>query len=163
MQISQRGIDFIKSHEGWSATPYDDGAGYMTIGYGHLIKRGESFGTITREQGEEILRQDIQWAVNNVNRLVKVPITQAMFDALVSLQFNWGDFPSSLALKRLNAGDYAGAAQRISEHPITGGGKVLRGLVRRRKEESALFRSEGFPDGSNPTPPRPKNTASRQK
>lgn len=162
MQLSQSGLNLIKSFEGWSAKPYDDGAGYMTIGYGHLIKPGESFGTITREQGEQMLAADAAYYVNLVNRVVKVPLTQSMFDALVSLAYNWKDFPSSVALQRLNAGNYAGAAQRISEHPITGGGKVMNGLVKRRKAEAALFRSEGFPDGSNPTKPRAK-TATRQK
>lgn len=148
MNLSQRGIDFIKQFEGWVATPYNDGAGNLTIGYGHLIKRGEHFDSLTRAQGEDLFRQDLQVYVDLVNRLVNVPLTQSQFDALVSLAYNWGDFPSSVALKRLNAGDYAGAAQRISEHPVTSNGIVLNGLIRRRRDEAALFNSDGSPDGS---------------
>jgi lysozyme len=161
MRLSQQGLEFIKQWEKFVDHPYDDGAGYLTIGYGHLIKPGEKFGRITHQQALEILARDVAIYENLVNRLVKVPLTQAMYDALVSLAFNWRDFPSSSHLRLLNSGDYQGAARRISEHPVTGGGVYMRGLDRRRKAESALFLSQGLPGSAsaNPTrPPRPQTT-----
>lgn len=159
MQLSSRGLDFIKGYEKFVPVPYDDGYGGLTIGYGHLIRQGERFTRLTQDQALTLLNQDVNWATDAVNRYVQVPLTQAMFDALVSLVFNWGEgnFANSELLKRLNSGDYQGAAQRLSEHPITSGGKVSNGLIRRRKDESSLFLSEGVLGGSvNPTKPRPQ-------
>lgn len=154
MQISQRGVDFIKGFEKFVPEPYNDGYGGLTIGWGHLIQPGESFGRISPAEGEQILRRDVTVAENAVDRGVKVPITQAMYDALVSLAFNWGsgNFASSTHLMKLNSGDYMGTAQRISEHPVTSGGQQSRGLVRRRAAEKDLFLSGGLPGGADESP-----------
>ncbi|WP_312069487.1 lysozyme, partial [Acinetobacter sp.] len=76
----------------------------------------------------------------SVNNLVKVPLSQNQFDALVSLTYNIGStaFKNSTLLKKLNAKDYAGAADQFLRWN-KGGGKVLKGLVRRREAERALF------------------------
>lgn len=145
MNLSQTGLDFIKSWEGFRDRPYDDGYGGITIGYGHLIKSGESFGQISREEAEQILARDVQRAVDLVNRLVAVPLTQSQFDAAVSLAFNWGGFPKSQFLELLNSGDYDSAASRLAEHPITSKGKYSQGLANRRAAERDLF--YGFYDG----------------
>ncbi|OQB32250.1 MAG: Lysozyme RrrD [Candidatus Hydrogenedentes bacterium ADurb.Bin170] len=149
MQLSQRGLDFIKQWEGFRDRPYNDGYGGITIGYGHLIKPGERFTVITRAEGEQILAQDVAYYVSLVNSLVRVPLNQSQFDALVSLAFNWRGFPQSRLLQYLNAGDYAAAAKRLGEHPVTSGGVYSRGLQRRRTAEKELFLSEGTPGGSS--------------
>lgn len=133
--------------EGVKLDVYLDSGGFPTIGYGHLLKPGESYTHITQEQAEQLLFQDVQDAVNTVNNAVSVPLTQSMFDALVSLVFNWGsgNFRSSSHLQYLNAGDYNAAAQRIGEHPVTSGGNFVQGLQNRRNREKQLFLSQGIP------------------
>lgn len=150
MNLSPAGLDFIKQWEGFRPAPYNDGAGYMTIGYGHRIQPGERFTTITEGEALQILAEDSAWAQAAVSAYVKVPLTQSMFDALVSLVFNWGsgNFLSSTHLQKLNAGDYYGAADRIKAHPITAGGKVMQGLINRRAAEYELFLREGLPIGN---------------
>ena len=159
MQLSQRGIDFIKGFESLRLNSYQDSAGIWTIGYGHTggVRPGQQ---ITSAQAEALLKQDVAEAESAVNSLVAVPLTQSQFDALVSLTFNWGagNLAASILLKRLNAGDYEGAAQRLSEHPITSGGRVVQGLVRRRREEAALFRSGEMPANPQPPPASPLAT-----
>ncbi|EDH9820259.1 TPA_asm: lysozyme, partial [Salmonella enterica subsp. enterica serovar Typhimurium] len=79
---------------------------------------------------------------NDVSRLVKVKLTQGQFDALVSFAYNLGarTLSSSTLLRKLNSGDYAGAADEFLRWNKAGG-KVLNGLTRRREAERALFLS----------------------
>ena len=158
MDVTGAGLGIIQSNEKFVNHVYDDGFGYLTIGWGHKLQPGESFGTITQQQGDDLLRQDVAIAVNAVNSSVKVPLTQAMFDALVSYAFNWGvgNFKASSTLQYLNSGDYQRAADRMRVYPITSGGQRAGGLVTRRQQEANLFLSQGSPDGSNFH--RPANT-----
>ena len=139
MQTSQRGIDLIKRFEGLRLTAYDDGVGVQTIGYGHTkgVRPGM---TITEEQAVQFLREDLHSAERDIDRLVTVHLCQHQFDALASLVFNIGGtaFRDSTLLRKLNAGDYAGAGLEF-ERWVHGGGKILAGLVRRRAAEKALF------------------------
>ena len=155
LDISDAGLKLIASYEGWRAQLYEDVAGHATIGYGHLVHLGNitaadrsgPFGKgITQAKGMELLRADAQRMVASVRRSVTVPLTQNQFDALVSFAFNVGAgaFQGSTLLKRLNAGDYAGAADEFGRW-TKAGGKVVAGLVRRRTEEAALFRGSGTP------------------
>jgi len=150
MRLSENGLSFIKQWESFRAAPYDDGYGNPTIGFGHKIKPDESFTRISEAEALQFLAQDVAWAEDAVNRNVSVPLTQAQFDALVSLVFNWGpgNFAQSLLLQRLNASDYAGAADRLGEHPVTSGGQYSAGLARRRQEEKAIFLLGGSPNSS---------------
>ena len=66
--VSQAGLNFIAGYEGYSATTYKDVAGLPTIGYGHLIKSGESFGTLSKNAALQLLRKDASFAVNAVNK-----------------------------------------------------------------------------------------------
>ena len=145
LTTSELGREQIRKHEGLRLTAYDDGAGNLTIGYGHKIV-SDMPNKITREQAEELFRADLAIAEAAVNRSVRVPLTSAQFDALVSLVFNWGggNFSQSELLRRLNAGDYRGAQQRLSEHPVTAGGVVMSGLQRRRRAEADWFGREGI-------------------
>lgn len=147
MQLSSAGLNLIKQWEAFVPTPYNDGYGNLTIGYGHVIRPGERFDRISESQALQILANDAAVAEDAIDRLVSVPLTQSMFDALVSLVFNWGEgnFAQSSHLRRLNAGDYAGAADRLGEHPVTSGGQYSQGLANRRAAEKAFFLREGLP------------------
>ena len=142
---SQAGIDLIKSFENCELTAYQDVAGVWTIGYGHTA--GVYAGmTITQAQAEEFLRSDLKTAENAVNGKVTYPLTQNMFDALVSLTFNIGsgNFGSSTLLKKLNQGDINGAANEFDRW-IYSGGEVQPGLVRRRAAEKEMFLNGATP------------------
>lgn len=140
MNIDQAGISFIKAREGWRDSVYLDAAGLQTIGYGHLIKAGESFDTITEYQGELLLKQDVKFAVDAVNNLVDVDLSQNQFNALVSFVYNIGRgaFADSTLLELLNAGDYNGAFNQF-KYWKHAGGRESSGLVARRKLEAGLF------------------------
>lgn len=142
--ISKTGIDLISSFEGIRLNAYDDGVGVWTIGIGTTVypngvkvKKGDK---CTLEQAKEYFAQDLKRFESSVNNLVKVPLTQNQFDALVSLTYNIGQtaFSNSTLLKKLNAKDYVGAADQFLRWN-KGGGKVMKGLVRRREAERALF------------------------
>lgn len=138
--ISPRGIALIKEHEGFRAKPYYCPAGKLTIGYGHVIRDGENFKAITPEEGEALLRNDVAEAESAVSRLVKAPLTQNQFDALVSFVFNIGTnrFAKSTLCSLLNQEMYFAAAQEFQKW-AWGGGKKLPGLVKRRAAEKELF------------------------
>lgn len=139
MQISKAGLDLIKQFEGLYLHAYRCPAGVPTIGYGHTA--GVAMGqTITQQQADDYLRRDVRQFERAVSRLVRVPLTQGQFDALVSFTFNLGEgaLAQSTLLRLLNAGDYASAAAQFDRWNKAGG-RVLPGLVRRRAAERALF------------------------
>lgn len=140
MQPSQTAINLIQQSEGLRITPYDDGAGYMTIGWGHRIKPGESFTIIDRQAATKLLMADAINAAGCVDRLVNVPLNQNQFDALVDFTFNLGcqNLASSTLLKLLNQGNYEEAANEFDKW-IYAGGKVMNGLITRRAKEKQLF------------------------
>jgi len=142
MKISDAGLELIKSFEGLYLKAYLCPAKVWTIGYGHTlgVKPGD---VITKDQAEALLRKDLEQFEAVVNRSVSVPITQGQFDSLVSLCYNLGAkaFVTSTLLKKLNAGDYAGAAMEF-ERWNKAGGVILPGLVRRRRKERELFERE---------------------
>lgn len=160
MKTSEWGIDLIKQHEGLRLNAYPDpahGWKVATIGYGHTSAAGppkvEQGMKITEVGAVEILRQDLAKFEKYVTDAVKVPLTQAQFDALVSFTFNLGpgNLRSSTLLKKLNAGDRAGAADEFLKW-TKAGGKTLPGLVKRREAERALLRAPMI----DPRPPTPK-------
>lgn len=140
MEISLVGLNHLKLVEGYRATPYQDVAGYWTGGYGHKLGALEHKGARTETEWSRILAADVTTAEAAVNRLVKVPLTQAQFDALVSFVFNVGAgaFSRSTMLKRLNAGDYAGAQSQFGKW-VYAGGVVVEGIRNRRIAEARLF------------------------
>ena len=146
MQTSDKGIALIKQFEGCKLTAYQDSVGVWTIGYGWTkpvdgkpIRAGM---TIKQETAERLLKTGLVSYENDVSRLVKVDLTQGQFDALVSFTYNLGarSLSTSTLLRKLNAGDYAGAADEFLRWNKAGG-KVLSGLTRRREAERALFLS----------------------
>jgi lysozyme len=135
---------------------YLDPVGVLTIGWGHTNDNGTKFDSSTvwtQAQCDAELLRDMGVFEAAVNNLVKVPINQDQFDALVSFAFNVGagNLASSTLLKKVNAGDFAGAAQEFQRWNKAGG-KVLAGLTRRRASEALLFQSipdknfDGVPD-----------------
>ena len=146
IQTSDKGIALIKQFEGCKLTAYQDSVGVWTIGYGWTkpvdgkpIRAGM---TIKQETAERLLKTGLVSYENDVSRLVKVDLTQGQFDALVSFTYNLGarSLSTSTLLRKLNAGDYAGAADEFLRWNKAGG-KVLNGLTRRREAERALFLS----------------------
>ncbi|MHA8112652.1 lysozyme [Kosakonia cowanii] len=147
MRISDKGISLIKQFEGLRLTAYQDSVGVWTIGYGWTqpvdgkpIRLGM---TIKEETAERLLRTGLVGYESDVSKLVKVKLTQGQFDALVSFAYNLGAraLSTSTLLQKLNAGDYAGAADEFLRWNKAGG-KVLPGLTRRREAERALFLSD---------------------
>ncbi|RTM20134.1 lysozyme [Enterobacter bugandensis] len=146
MQTSEKGIALIKEFEGCRLTAYQDSVGVWTIGYGWTqpvegkpIRAGM---TIKQETAERLLKTGLVSYENDVSRLVKVRLKQGEFDALVSFTYNLGarSLSTSTLLRKLNAGDYVGAADEFMRWNKAGG-KVLNGLTRRREAERALFLS----------------------
>jgi lysozyme len=142
MKMSMAGREHLIREEGSRLVAYKDSVGVWTIGIGHSSRAGSppvprAGMTITKEQEHEILERDLARFEKAVNDAVKVPISQAQFDALVSLAFNIGigGFKDSTVVARLNAGDHLGAADAIlmwRKPP------EIRG---RRGREYALFKS----------------------
>lgn len=146
MQISSKGIDLIKHFEGCSLAAYQDAVGVWTIGYGwtqpvdgERITRDMVIGPITAER---LLRIGIVQFESAVNQLVKVPMTQGQFDALVCFAYNVGTrtLSTSTLLRMFNAGQRVSAADEFLRWNRAGG-NVLAGLTRRRNAERALFLS----------------------
>lgn len=141
----QDGLHLTENAEGLRLKAYPDpatGSEPWTIGYGHTGADVYEGLEITQEQAELLLKADIQHASNVVNELVKVPLTQHQFDALVDFTFNCGaeNFRKSTLLRCLNAGDYSGASEQFNLW-VRGGGHILLGLVTRRQAETDLFQS----------------------
>lgn len=144
MQISNTGISLIKQFEGCRLTAYKDSVGVLTIGYGWtqpVDGRAIYLGmTIDQPTADRLLRTGVVQFEQAVNQLVKVKITQGQFDALVSFAYNLGTraLSTSTLLKKLNAGDYKGAANEFPRWNKAAG-KVMNGLVARRAAERELF------------------------
>ena len=146
MVVSIFGVDLICSFEGKRLTAYDDGVGVWTIGFGTTIypngikvKKGD---VCTESQAKEYMGHDLKKFELAVNGAVTVPLNQNQFDSLVSLAYNIGTnaFKNSTLVKKLNAGDYRGAADQFDVW-VNAGGKPMQGLVNRRAKEKALFLS----------------------
>lgn len=144
MQISQVGIDLIKSFEGCKLTAYKDTSGVWTIGWGWTrpvdgvaIHEGM---VITQEKADQLLVEGLKDYEAPVNSSVTAKITQSEFDALVSFTYNLGaaNFKSSTLLKKLNAGENQVAADEFLRWNKSGG-QTLFGLLRRRAYERDLF------------------------
>jgi lysozyme len=146
--LTSRGAAFIGHFEGFSGKLYNDPVGHCTIGFGHLVHRGPINGSepadlkggISRERGLELLRDDAKTAADAIDRLVNVDLEPHQRDALISFTFNLGTgaFGESTLLKMLNQGDYDSVPEQLNRW-TKASGKVLPGLVTRRKAEGALF------------------------
>ena len=134
------GLALTESEEGLRLTSYQDVRGIWSTGYGHTGPDVHEGLTITQAEAEALLKADVAHAVETVNRVVTVALTQDEFSALVDFSYNigCGAFEESTMLKDLNAGDYAAAAAQFDLWDKAGG-KTVAGLRRRREAEEMLF------------------------
>jgi lysozyme len=135
-----KNVDAIKEHEGLRLKAYKDSVGVWTIGYGDTGPDVVEGLIITKEEVEERLRKRLREFEGYVLKYVRVGMTQNQFDALVSLVYNIGptNFKDSTLLKKLNAGDYQGAADQFlvwNKGRVDGKLVVINGLTNRRKSE----------------------------
>jgi len=146
MKISDIGLDLIKKFEGFRSEPYRDSVGVCTIGYGTTMypdgtKVRCNDHPLTKHEATEIMRHEIDTIYGAaVNRYVGSNVTQNQFDALVSFAYNLGigALKRSTLLKHHNGSNHDRAA--LEFHKWThAGGKQLKGLVKRRAEESKLY------------------------
>jgi lysozyme len=167
LHLSSQGAALVQAFEnclapigGGRFKAYGCPAGVLTIGWGHTNDHGRAFdgGAIwTQSDCDVAFAVDMQHFEQAVQRLVTVPLNQQQFDALVSFAYNCGEgnLEKSTLLRKLNAGDFVGAAAEFPRWN-RGGGRVLAGLVRRRASEALLFQGiadfnyDGKPDAPMP-------------
>jgi lysozyme len=139
MNLGYKGTDLLKFYEGCKLVAYQDSVGVWTIGYGHTKNVYEGM-TITQEQAEQMLLDELKEYESYIDKLVTVPLNQNQFDALVVWVYNLGptNFKKSTLLKELNNGNYQAVPIEIKRWNKAGG-KVLEGLIKRRKAEAILF------------------------
>lgn len=152
MRCSDAGIRLIQEFEGFRSEEYDDIGGKPTIGYGHLVKSGDSFASLTDAQATVLLCQDLIVAEACIEDCVEVPLTQNQFDALCSFVFNLGctRLRGSSLLRLLNKGAYDLAANEFQKWCKCGQNQV-EGLLRRRLAEKLLFETPNDPDQATAT------------
>jgi GH24 family phage-related lysozyme (muramidase) len=150
-RMSDSGLARIREREAFMPKVYDDGAGNLTIGYGHLIRKGENYsGGITEAEADTLFRKDVERVVNPGLDRITIDLTQNQVDALGSFIFNvgTGGFLKSL-LPHVNAGEQEATTSSMlkfitGRDARSGRRRVLRGLLTRRQFEVALYK--------NPTP-----------
>ena len=152
MKTSDAGLFALALHEGIVPAPYRDSVGVWTYGIGHTLGAGypdpekmlrgmpSSLDAALRDVFD-LFRRDVAKYEAAVNRAVKVPVTQAQFDALVSFHYNTGAIGRASLVKRLNAGDVAGAAAGFMAW------KKPPEIIPRRKAEQELFAKGVYPGG----------------
>jgi lysozyme len=140
--VNKAGIDLIKSFEKWKERAYLDAVGILTIGWGHVVLKGESFIVITLEEGEQLLAKDLSKAIKSVLRNISVPLTDNQFAALVSFTFNLGgaSLQRSTLRRKINRGELEDIKEEFLKWNKAGG-KKLAGLAKRRLREAELFAS----------------------
>jgi len=158
MKVSAKAIKMIKHHEGVRQKPYRCPAKLWTVGVGHVLypEQGklkiddrdgfalkiEDFRVFSMEEVDGILRTDLDRFERGVEKFCPVPLTQGQFDALVSFSFNvgLGTLQRSTLRQKVLRGDMEGASEELLKYCMAGG-KVLKGLLNRRKDEQAVFKS----------------------
>jgi lysozyme len=144
--INSRGLTLVKHFEGCQLRAYRDEVGVWTIGYGHTGLQHKD-GTvhagrvISQADAERLLAYDMHQFEARVNTFVKVPLTDDQFAALVAFDFNTGSLHKSTLLRLLNESKYKAAAGQFVRWNRAGG-RVLRGLTRRRLSERNLFNGD---------------------
>ena len=155
--ISKKALDLIKHHEGVKLKPYRCPASLWTVGVGHVLYpeqaklpmedrikyliKPEDNRLFTMEEVDAILAKDLDRFVAGVLRYCPSTVNNhSWLDALVSFSFNvgLGTLQRSTLRQKHNRGDYAGAAEEFLKYSKAGG-KVLKGLENRRKDERAIY------------------------
>jgi lysozyme len=158
MNVSEKACEVIRHHEGVRSRPYRCPALLWTIGVGHVLYpeqaklplaermgfslRPEDDRVFTKEEVDGLLKFDLARFERGVGQFCPVPLTQGMFDGLVSFAFNvgLGTLQRSTLRQKLLRGDKAGAADEFLKYCMAAG-KILKGLQNRRIDERALFLS----------------------
>jgi len=156
MNVSDKAIEMIKHHEGVRQKPYRCPAKLWTVGVGHVlypeqgkmkIEDRDGFPlkdadnrTFSMEEVNAILKSDLARFERGVVLFCPVRLTGGQFDALVSFSFNvgLGTLQRSTLRQKVLRGDMEGAAEELLKY-CKAGGKILKGLENRRKDERALF------------------------
>ena len=164
MKVSEDGLKLLKHHEGFRKKPYQCAAGIWTIGYGHAMYaeqlkipatpegmaarkafplKPEDNRIWSKEEIDALLVKDVVRFERAVQRYITVPLRQCEFDGAISATYNLGTgwLQRSPFRQALNRGDKEMAIQSLLKYNKAGG-KVLKGLDKRRKDEAALFRKE---------------------
>ena len=143
VRLTQAGVDLVKQSEGLRLRSYRCPAGKLTIGYGHTGQKAKK-GRITKLEAEDLLKQDLIKYERIVRNRVKVRINNNQYSALVSFTFNVGEgaFTRSSLLRKLNNGDYCGAAKEFTRWVRGNNQRILGGLIKRRQIEQDLFLTE---------------------
>lgn len=149
----------LEQFEGLRLTAYRDAVGVLTIGYGHTGPDVRPGLTIDRARADQLLAQDLAEAESAVSRLVKVPLSDNQFGALVSFAFNVGTsgFAGSTLLKKLNAGNYdavPGELAKWNKGTVNGKKVAIPGLTNRRAAEAGIW-AAGAHVSSNYVPATP--------
>lgn len=145
MKLSAEGINLIKRFEGVRNRAYRCSANLWTIGVGHLIGDGKSLPdswnrTFTEEEINALLIRDLSRFERGIRMYIKVPLRQCEYDSLCSFAFNLGlgTLQRSTLRQKINRGDKEGAAKEILKY-CRAGGKIIKGLQRRREAEYRMF------------------------
>lgn len=146
MKTGKKGLDLIKKYEGFYSKPYLDPIGIPTIGYGatyypNNVKVTMKDKPLSEKEASDLLVQMLKVYENQVASLVRKPINQNQFDALVSFTYNLGatNLGKSTLLKKVNVNPNDPTIRQEFEKWNRAGGKVLNGLTKRRKDEAALY------------------------
>lgn len=138
-------VDLICGFEKFIPHVYDDGAGFLTIGWGHYLQNPDELAywrdrVITREEADALLIADLETAARAVMRYITVPLNDYQYGALVSFTFNAGagTLQRSLLRQKLNRGEYEAVRGELKKYRLSGG-KIMRGLIQRRAAEADLF------------------------
>lgn len=146
--LSKNGLTMIKSFEGLELKPYVCPAGEVTIGYGHVVREGESFPFgITEETAEKLLCEDLKKYEKCVIECVGTDLLPWQFDALVSLCFNIGKsaFKESTLVKIIRADNFSNVKKEFMRWVYVNG-KKNKGLMKRRASEAHLFETGQYPN-----------------
>ena len=146
MKLGSKGLELIKSFEGFYSKPYLDPIGIPTIGYGATYYPNKKKVTmkdkpLTEKEASDLLKEMMTTYENDVKRLVKRELNQNQFDALVSFTYNLGstNLGKSTLLKKVNANPCDKTIKDEFLKWNKAGGKVLNGLTRRRNAEAELY------------------------
>ena len=145
--IPETAVGLAKEFEGLRLEPYRDAAGFPTVGYGHLLARDRAapldhWPAIDKAEAERLLAVDLASAAGSVSRLIEVPLADAQYAALIDFAFNCGagNLQASTLRRLVNREDHAAVPDELLKW-IWAGGVRLRGLIRRRAAEGALYAS----------------------
>lgn len=146
MKIDKKGLDVIREFEGLKLSPYLCSAKVPTIGYGNTFyengtKVKMTDPPITRQRADALLILIADRFSDQVEDLIKKPVTQNQFNALVSFAFNIGvaGLGRSTLLRLVNNNPNDANISKEFLKWNKAGGRVVAGLTNRRIKESALY------------------------